>query len=494
MAGRLLLGCGAVGRHVASRLHAAGEDLRVLCPDAGAVEELRSEGVPAETADPTDRSVLAVYDPAVVFLAGATADETAAFADAAAAELPDAYRVGYVPPGEEPGDLAAHVDEVLDAGSLLAGHVLDAVESRDAVRGRRLRAALTGVDGELAVVMHDNPDPDAIGAALALAALAEAAGVEATPCYFGAISHEENRALVNLLELDLLNLAPDADLSRFGGFALVDHSRPGVNDGLPPDTPVDVVIDHHPPRGPVEARFVDLRREVGATSTLLVAYLDALGPPPCPRVATALLYGIRVDTDDFSREASSADFEAAATLLPDADASVLDRVENPSLSPETLDTLGRAIRGREVREGRLVSYVGEVGDRDALAQAADTLLGMDGVDTTLVVGRMGDTAYASARGRGADLDLGETLRMAYGQIGSAGGHADMAGAQVPLGSLRGLPDDDGQPPDEVAAAVLRERFYETVAEGAPSLPSRGDDTPEAVTPEVEHTWGDEEGG
>jgi len=489
MAGRLLLGCGPVGRRVASRLHAEGGDLRVLCPDAGAVEELRSDGVPAEAVDPADPAVLSAHDPAVVFAAGATAADTAAFAEAAAAALPDAHLVAYVAPGEDGAGVAGVADEVVDAGAVLAEHVLAGAESADAVRARRLRATLGGVEGELAVVMHDNPDPDAIGAALALAAIAEGVGVPATPCYFGEISHEENRALVNLLELDLLELSPDADLSRFGGFALVDHSRPGVNDGLPPDTPIDVVVDHHPPRGPVEARFADLRREVGATSTLLVAYLDALGHPPDATVATALLYGIRVDTDDFSREASSADFEAAARLLPQADLSVLDRVENPSLSPETLDTLGRAIREREVRDGRLVSYVGEVGDRDALAQAADTLLGMTGVDTTLVVGRVGDVAYASARGRGADVDLGETLRMAYDQIGSAGGHADMAGAQVPLRSLAGLPEDVERPPDDVVADVLGERFYETIDDGAPSVPSRGEvEAVDSVVHEPDDGW------
>jgi nanoRNase/pAp phosphatase (c-di-AMP/oligoRNAs hydrolase) len=489
MTGRLLLGCGPVGRRVASRLHADGSELRVLCPDAGAVEALRSDSVPAEAVDPADRAVLSAHDPAVVFAAGATAAETAAFAEAAAAELPDAHLVAYVGPGEDDADVAAVADEVVDAGAALAEHVLDVAESADAVRGRRLRSALTDVEGELAVVMHDNPDPDAIGAALALAAIAEAAGVPATPCYFGEINHEENRALVNLLELDLLELEDGADLSRFGGFALVDHSRPGVNDGLPTDTPVDVVVDHHPPRGPVEARFADLRREVGATSTLLVAYLDALGYPPDATVATALLYGIRVDTDDFSREASTADFEAAASLLPRADLSVLDRVENPSLSPETLDTLGRAIREREIRGGGLVSYVGEVTDRDALAQAADTLLGMTGVDTTLVVGRMGEVAYVSARGRGADVDLGETLRMAYGQIGSAGGHADMAGAQVPLRSLTGLPDDSDLPPDDVVADVLGERFYETMRDGAPSVPPRGQvEAVDNVVHEPDEDW------
>jgi nanoRNase/pAp phosphatase (c-di-AMP/oligoRNAs hydrolase) len=325
--------------------------------------------------------------------------------------------------------------------------------------------------------MHDNPDPDAIASAVALSRVADAVGVEAVPCYYGSINHQENRALVNLLELELRRLAEDEDLSEFGGFALVDHSRPGVNDQLPPDLEVDVVVDHHPPREPVGGRFVDLRSEVGATSTLLTTYLRRFGVEDYGGrvVATALLYGIRVDTADFSREVTTADFEAAAALLPHADTDLLDRVESPAVSPETLDTFGAAIRDRDVRGSVLVTCVGPVSDRDALAQAADRLLDLQGVATTLVFGYRRDdpvddgpadgTIYASARARGTTLDVGETLRLAFDEIGSAGGHADMAGAQVPLSAIgRDLLELSG---DDLAAAVrevVADTFFDAVRE------------------------------
>ncbi len=183
--------------------------------------------------------------------------------------------------------------------------------------------------------------------------------------------------MVNLLELNLRNMAPDDSIAEYSAFALVDHSRPGVNDQLPGDLHVDIVIDHHPPRGPVPGEFVDLRQGAGATSTILTEYLEQFDLEIDAATATALLYGIRVDTNDFTREVSPADFRAASVLWPHVDTSLLRRIEQPSLEGETLETIARAIKNRIQRDSVAVASVGRIGDRDALPQAADQLLAME---------------------------------------------------------------------------------------------------------------------
>jgi nanoRNase/pAp phosphatase (c-di-AMP/oligoRNAs hydrolase) len=116
-----------------------------------------------------------------------------------------------------------------------------------------------------------------------------------------------------------------------------------------------------------------------------------------------------------------------------------------------------------VDDGVLATGVGRIRDRDALAQAADRLLAMEGVSVVLVHGILDDTIYASGRTRGAGVDIGETLRDAFGQIGSAGGHADMAGAQIPLGIWA----DVDEALDETLASAVTEningRFFETLS-------------------------------
>ena len=469
MVSRLVLGCGTVGQTLVEAIADRPDDLLVVDDAESRIEALRDEAVSATCEDPTDPEVVAesADDPDLVVVADADAEINRQATDLAAELFPDAYLVAYAgddPTADQQFALSATADRVVDPTEAVAEQVLTVALGDYAVRTANLRRVVRSVDGTLAVFMHDNPDPDAIASAVALCRVAEEVGVSAEACYFGEISHQENRAFVNLLDLDLRNFesASEFDRSEFGGVALVDHSRPGVNDQLPEDTPVDVVVDHHPPKEPVDARFVDLRSDVGATSTLLTEHLQRLDIDISEEVATGLLYGIRVDTKDFSREVSTADFEAAAYLLPRADTAVLDRVESPSVSADTFETIARSIRNRRLDGTVLASCVGKLADRDALAQAADQLLGMENVTTTLVYGFKDGTVFVSARARGTDVDLGETMRAAFGQIGSAGGHADMAGAQIPLGLLGEVEAEEEASLTTVVSEVITDRFFETI--------------------------------
>lgn len=105
--------------------------------------------------------------------------------------------------------------------------------------------------------------------------------------------------------------------------------------------------------------------------------------------------------------------------------------------------------------------MGQLSDRDALAQAADRLLTLEDISTTVVYGIRDGTIFVSARSRGTDIDLGELLRDAFGPIGSAGGHADMAGAQITLGVLDAV-DEREESLREIVEAVVRDRFLEAL--------------------------------
>lgn len=494
MTRRLLLGCGAVGNTLVERTREERGEFVAITDDEGWVSTLRDRNVAAVAADPTDPS--AYPDAAaVVLVASDDPERNVAAARAARDRYPDALVVahlGTAPTAEQEAAIRRAADRVVDPVGAVADRVLDAVgldpvdgetddrrtdEARPAAVGLdtderpvRLVTTLRALSGPLLVVAHDNPDPDAIASALGLARIAESVGVSADACHGGDIDHQENRALVNVLDIRLRTFA-DVDLDEYAGVALVDHSRAGINDGLPEEYPVDVVIDHHPPRGAVGGSFVDVRPEIGATSTLIAEYLSRLGIAPDRALATALSYGIRTDTKEFTRSAATDDFEAAAALLARADESVLERVESPSVSPETLRVLAAAIENRDVRGAALATCVGEVSDRDALAQAADRLLGLDGVTVSFVYGYADGVIYGSARARGTDIDAGELLRDALDAVGSAGGHASMAGAQVPLGILAAVPESASL--SDVVETFVAERFFEAFDAAAPpaGLPS-----------------------
>ena len=473
----LVLGLSAPFPGAVERLAARPGDLTVVSPEDLPSDVARTS-VTHERARPDDSTVYPARAD-FVLVAGADTTTTAAAAAAAREAFPDAHVVAYVGPEADAGTqarVAAVVDRVIDADRILTDWLGELTSGPGAERLHRFYTTLRRIDGRLAVVMHDNPDPDAIASALGVARVAESVGLDADACYFGSISHQENRAMVNLLELDLVNLDDGDEVrSAYGGVALVDHSRPGVNDGLPTDTPVDIVVDHHPPRAPVEAHFVDLRHDIGATSTLVSDYLSRADVDPGESLATALLFGIRIDTDDFAREVSTADFEAGAWLVSRGDLGLLERIESPSMTPEVMQTLSRAIRGRDVRGDALASNVGEIRDRDALAQAADRLVSMDGIRIAVVYGFKDGTVYVSGRARGTDVDLGETLRDALGSIGSAGGHADMAGAQVPLGILGETHEGSEAALTEVVSEVIASRVFETLKDATTLLEPDDDD-------------------
>ena len=469
MPARLVVGSGSVALTLIDAISDGQDPLWVLTDDTRRADTLRENGIRVTVTETLDRAAVAELDldadPDTAVVATPDPATNAAAASAVRAQFPDAFLLCYAgerASADQRATLDGTADTLIAPDEVITGR-LDGVLGEEGGRTRQLQHVLHDIDGHLAIVTHDNPDPDAIASAVALGDLAERTGCSVTVCYYGDISHQENRAFVNLLEFDLLSLDADdeAALDPFDGFALVDHSQPGVNDQLPPSTRIDIVIDHHPPRLPVEARFVDLRSGVGATSTLLVDYYRRLGIEIPDAIATGLLFGIRVDTKDFHREVSAEDFTAAAELVSSADMGALQRIEDPSVSADTLGVIGRAISNRTEEGSVLVSYVGDLSARDALAQAADQLLNLNGIQATMVYGLMDGTIYASARARGADIDLGETLRDAFGQIGSAGGHADMAGAQIELGVL-GAVDDREESIDSIVRSLVDDRFLDAV--------------------------------
>lgn len=483
MVERLILGS---SRLVPALADAVDGHVRVGTPDDDVATAVREADIDVERIEPADERALAKQDADIVFVLEDTAQDALVAARAVRRVLSDVYLLAYpgtdvqagrdadmqvpdgdadVPVAQTDEDVSARAllasvaDRVLDPDRTVAGRVLECVAEPGLPR---LWEVLRDID-HLAVVTHDNPDPDAIASGVALAQLAAAAGCDAEVCHYGDISHQENRAFVNVLGIDLRSLNAGEELSQFDGFALVDHARPGVNDQLPADTPVDIIIDHHPPRGPVEARFVDLRSDVGATSTLLVEYLERHGRGIDTTVATALLFGIHVDTDGFTRGVSQQDFEAAATLIGAAELSTLERIESPSIDRETFDVLARAIENRRVEGSVVLSSVGSIRNRDALPQAADKLLQLDSITTTLVYGIKDGVVYLSARSCADGIDIGEALRDAFGQMGTAGGHVDMAGGQLDLGLLGEL--DDDEPVTKLVESLVADRFLEVVAAG-----------------------------
>ena len=299
----------------------------------------------------------------------------------------------------------------------------------------------------LTIVCHNNPDPDCLASAVALGTIAAKAGIdERHILYSGRISHQQNRALVNLLDIELEPFDADAVRDRPDGslLALVDHSVPGRNNDVPEGTDIDVIIDHHSTESveDTDSRFVDTRDNVGTTATILTQYVRALPMEPDERIATALLFAIRRATLDFLRGVTSAEYAAAGFLHDYVESDLLRELSTPAVSGATVDTIADAIEHRTVHGSVLISPVGRTRERDALPQAADYLVTLEGVQTTIVFGLIGTTIHISARSTDPRINVGDVLERAFEDVGSAGGHRELAGGAIPLGIFAEYSTDD----------------------------------------------------
>jgi nanoRNase/pAp phosphatase (c-di-AMP/oligoRNAs hydrolase) len=311
-----------------------------------------------------------------------------------------------------------------------------------------------------------------MASALAIREIAASAGTSATIRYPGEIRHEENRAMQTVLGLEMEHLAAGEGLDA-EHVVLVDHNEPRGFAGAGGLTPY-AVIDHHPRQGTGEA-FTDVRPEYGSCAAVATEYLrdlgwrtdDTEGQRLPEDLATALLYGIQSDTTNFSRGCTDADFAAAAFLFPATNPEALDRIANPPVDADALDVKARAATDRH-KEGPFVcSFVGSVSNVDALGQAADELLRLEGVTAVVVGGESEGTLHLSGRSRDDRVHMGECLRRVVSDIpmADAGGHARMGGGQLSVEHLAGIGPSDG-----VSLEELRERIFATMAGKEPIAP------------------------
>jgi nanoRNase/pAp phosphatase (c-di-AMP/oligoRNAs hydrolase) len=285
--------------------------------------------------------------------------------------------------------------------------------------------------GSMLVYMHDNPDPDALAAAVGLKRLVEqASGAHVTLALGGIVGRAENRAMVEVLRIPL---TPVEELSPagFDALAIVD-SQPGTgNNSLPTDRPVDIVIDHHPARAEsAVAPWCDIRPDLGATSTIVLEYLRAQHITLDPPIATGLFYALRTETRDLGRESTEAERAAYLHLVPLVDHQLLYRISHTKVPREHFAALDRALRSAQVLGDVVAVNLGELSYPDLVAEVADLLLSLDRARFVLCCGRYGSKVFLSLRTDATERRAGSLMRQLIGVQGAAGGHGTMAGGRL----------------------------------------------------------------
>lgn len=304
--------------------------------------------------------------------------------------------------------------------------------------------------GKFLIIIKGSPDPDALASAYMLHSLICHVDNKADIISFMEISLPQNRVLIKKIKIPL-QITNDIDFDSYTGYIVLDHQSAWVEE-IGNKIPCLIHIDHHSPEeDKIEPVLKYISEEAGAVSTILSLMLRDTFVPLFPelsltKIATALLYGIKIDTDNFKIR-TPLDIEACTWLNSFADQTVIDEIENMPYSEETMTIITKAIMNSYRYKDFLFCGVGFLSEeyRDSIAITADYLLTTESSFAVIVFAciekkKSGLYLDASVRTAERNYDLNQFIK----KITNDGGARSYKGAfQVNLDFFSTCPDKPG---------------------------------------------------
>ncbi len=282
------------------------------------------------------------------------------------------------------------------------------------------------------ILLHNDPDPDAMASGLALRNLLRRTKTTAIIGAVRGVTRPENIRMANLLDIHVEPVTPES-FNDYDRVATVDVQPHYFGDQL---SRVDLVVDHHPEQPGYGAVFKDIRAGYGSTCTILTEHLRAGDVNISERVATAMLYAIKSDTLFLSRHTNRVDLDAFTFLYPLADAALIRKMEGAKITADRLGYVVRAHADGIVHDQVFTAFLGDCEREDFITYTADFLLQLEDVNWTAISGVVNDSLIVSVRNLGYSRNAGEFVRRSFSELGSAGGHRAMAKAVVPVARYR----------------------------------------------------------
>lgn len=306
---------------------------------------------------------------------------------------------------------------------------------------------------------HNFPDPDAISSAFALAEFLAHWDIQTQLCHDGEIDKLSSVKMLTILGTSMKKASEIDDMKQDDMIILVDCQK---NAGNTTDFVGDevAVIDHHPTFVHVDYEYKDLRI-TGACASLIAQYYKEAGIKPSPKAATALVYGLRMDTLQFSRGVTLLDIDMFGYLFPFVDQQLLGELETNNMEFQDLQGYGAAIDNIKVYGVVGFSYLdGECPDA-LVGILSDFLLSLVEVEVVVLYAKRQDGVKFSFRSERDDVHAGELAQIGLKGWGNGGGHASMAGGFVADGVL---PNDT-----KLKYAAVVDHFIEVIKDKYPQI-------------------------
>lgn len=284
-------------------------------------------------------------------------------------------------------------------------------------------------DRRVFIQTHNFPDPDAISSAFGLQKLLGYFDIESTLCYAGRIDLLNTTKMLRLFGIQIYSYEQlEAEMTEEDAIICVDSQKSGGNirDFIGNEI---ASIDHHPTYVPVEYEYSDLRI-TGACATIIASYYHDLKVKPDSDIATALSYGIRMDTLQLSRGVTQLDIDMFAYLYPFCDQDKLTQLERNHIELKDLRAYGCAIDKMQVF-GNVAFTSIPFSCPDALvAIISDFLLSLEEITLAVVLCHREGEIKFSVRSEDPNIHAGQLIHDALDGIGNGGGHKEMAGGTI----------------------------------------------------------------
>ncbi len=275
---------------------------------------------------------------------------------------------------------------------------------------------------------HDFPDPDAIASAFGLQHLLQMNDIESRLCYCGRIDKVNTKRMLELLEIRMESAEKSETTKSGDAIITIDGQK---NNSNFTDIPGDEVacIDHHPWVTKYEYEYVD-HQIVGACATIIAGYCMEAGLALPTNVATALLYGIKMDTQNFCNGVHQKDIAAFSYLHDMADHQLIADLDNNVMEISDLRAYGAAIQDIAIYDRIGFAHIPFDCPDGLIAQVSSFILSLDAVEVAVIYANRNGGLKFSVRSEVHWLNAGRLINLALRDIGNGGGHPTMAGGLV----------------------------------------------------------------
>lgn len=172
------------------------------------------------------------------------------------------------------------------------------------------------------------------------------------------------------------------------------------------------------------------------------------------KVASALYYGIKMDTNSLNRGLCRLDIRMYDFLFEYADSGLVERMYNNSMELSDLRAYGAAIQNVNIYDYVAVARIPFECEDALVAMVSDFVLKLHVVTVAVLYAEKGGGLKFSVRSEEEDIHSGDLVAEALKGIGSGGGHLEMAGGLIPPENRIADSEDEDY--------IIRDRFLDAI--------------------------------